>query len=215
MERRLAVAVFAAVAVALGVAAGAVFAQGGAAAHPGANAPGPPGKARDWVDVADIALRAATLAVLSAGIVGTFAVLTSLRSSAYSQIFSRFQSLLLKLVEHPELFERMKREEYTDAEDDPLHPQTTTHPHRFLANCMVNLYEEAFLLYESRVLSVFDPLPRDYWESILGSMRAAFQLKYVRTHWEKRQAVFSPKFNRFVRDQILGFTGVNPSPDVV
>ena len=38
----------------------------------------------------------------------------------------------------------------------------------------------------------------------LGSMRAAFQLKYVRTHWEKRQAVFSPKFNRFVRDHVLG-----------
>ena len=33
-------------------------------------------------------------------------------------------------------------------------------------------------------------LPQDYWQSILGSMRAAFQLKYVRTHWERRPTVF-------------------------
>lgn len=197
MERNLALAVLLTVAAALGLAAGAVFAQGGAA-RPGEPAPGPPGKSRDWWDYADIALRVGTLAVLSGGLVGTFAVLTSLRASAYSQIYSRFQTLLMKLADHPELFERMKREEYTDAETDP------THPHRFVANAMVNLYEEAFLLYESRVLSVIDSLPDDYWQSILGSMRAAFQLRYVRTHWEKRQAVFSPKFNRFVREEVLG-----------
>src|SRR4051812_2660394 len=191
-ERKLAAVILLALAVALGVAAGAVFAQGGA--NPAANAPAaPPAKARDWWDYADVALRVATLVILSGGLVGTFAVLTSLRASAYSQIYSRFQTLLLKLADRPELFERMKREEYTDAGDDP------TLPHRFVANAMVNLYEEAFLLYESRVLSVIDSLPDDYWQSILGSMRAAFQLRYVRTHWEKRQAVFSPKFNRFVR----------------
>lgn len=203
MERRLALALFAAAAAALGLAAGAVSAQGGPA--PAAAAPGPPpGKARDWWDYADIGLRVGTLVVLSGGLVGTFAVLTSLRASAYGQIYSRFQTLLLKLAEHPELFERMKQDEYTDAEDDPAHPAGATRPHRFVANAMVNLYEEAFLLYESRVLSVFDPLPDDYWQSIRGSMRAAFRLRYVRTHWEKRQAVFSAKFNRYVRDEILG-----------
>jgi hypothetical protein len=68
---------------------------------------------------------------------------------------------------------------------------------------MVNLYEEAFLLYESRVLAVFDTVPEDYWQSMLGSMRAAFRLRYVRTHWERRQSAFSSKFNRFVREQVL------------
>lgn len=204
MERKLAVLILLAVGVALGVAAGVVFAQGGEAS-PVVHAPGSPtGKVRDWFDVADIALRVATLVVLTGGLIGTFAVLTSLRASTYSQIYGRFQTLLLNLADHPELFERMKREEYTDAEDDPASPQSTTNPHRFVANAMVNLYEEAFLLYESRVLSVIDSLPDDYWQSILGSMRAAFRLKYVRTHWEKRQAVFSPKFNRFVRDHVLG-----------
>ena len=80
---------------------------------------------------------------------------------------------------------------------------------------MVNLYEEAFLLYESRVLSIIDPLPQDYWQSILGSMRAAFQLKYVRTHWERREVVFSPRFNAFVRAKVLAFAGERPGPDVV
>jgi hypothetical protein len=203
-ERKLALALLTAAAVALGLAAGAVFAQGGAApAPPGVQVPGPPGKSRDWWDYADIALRAGTLVVLAGGLVGTFAVLTSLRASTYSQIYSRFQTLLLKLADHPDLFERMKREEYTDAENDPNHPHGTTTSHRFIANAIVNLYEEAFLLYESRVLSVIDALPDDYWQSMLGSMRAIFQIKYVRTHWEKRQEVFSPKFNRFVRDEIL------------
>ncbi len=144
-----------------------------------------------------------TILVLSGGIVGTFAVLTSLRAAAYGQIFGRFQALLLKLADHPHLFERMKREEYTVSENDPSDPSGPTNPQRFLANCMVNLYEEAFLLYESRVLSVIDTMPEDYWKSMLGSMKSAFALKYVRTHWELRQSVFSPKFNQFVRETIL------------
>jgi hypothetical protein len=171
-------------------------------------------RSRLWYDVADIGLRIATVIVLGAGLVGTFAVLTSLRASAYSQIYTRFQSLLLKLAEHPELFDQLKADVYTDDENNPA-TQTPAKPHRFIANVMVNLYEEAFLLYESRVLSIIDPLPEDYWQSILGSMRAAFQLKYVRTHWEKRSAVFSPKFNAFVREKILAYTGENPAPDVV
>ena len=164
--------------------------------------------------MADIGLRIATVIVLGAGLVGTFAVLTSLRANAYSQIYTRFQSLLLKLADHPELFDQLKADVYTEEENNPL-IQTPAKPHRFIANVMVNLYEEAFLLYESRVLSIIDPLPQDYWQSILGSMRAAFQLKYVRTHWELRSAVFSPRFNAFVREKILAYTGTNPAPDVV
>ena len=153
---------------------------------------------RTWWDAADVALRVGTLVVLSGGLVGTFAVLTSLRSNTYSQIYSRFQTMLLKLADHPEWYERMKHDEYTDADDEP------TCSHRFIANAMVNLYEEAFLLYDSRVLAVLHTVPDDYWRSMLGSMRSAFRLRYVRTHWEKRQAVFSGKFNAFVRGEILG-----------
>lgn len=163
-----------------------------------------------WHEFADIGLRIATLLVLSAGLVGTFAVLTSLRASAYSQIYTRFQGLLLKLSETPELFDRMKADEYTEEENDPT-ATTPTKPHRFIANAMVNLYEEAFLLYESRVLHIIDPLPDDYWKSILGSMRAAFQLKYVRTHWERRQAVFSGSFNAFIKKHVLDYGGKVPS----
>lgn len=200
MERKLAAFLLLAVAVTLGLAVGIVYAQ---AAAPPPAAAAAPAKVRDWYDYADVILRVGTLIVLSGGLVGTFAVLTSLRAGVYSQIYGRFQGVLLKMVEHPQLFERMKRDEYTAAEDDPTNVAGPTHPQRFLANCMVNLYEEAFLIYESRVLMVIDTVPDDYWQSMLGSMRAAFQLKYVRTHWERRQAVFSPKFNRFVRDEIL------------
>jgi hypothetical protein len=200
MERKLAVLLLLAVAVTLGLTVGVVYAQVGAA--PPAAAPAA-AKVRDWYDYADVILRVGTLIVLSGGLVGTFAVLTSLRAGVYSQIYGRFQGVLLKMVEHPQLFERMKREEYTAAEDDPTNTNGSTHPQRFLANCMVNLYEEAFLIHEARVLSVIDTVPDDYWQSMLGSMRAAFQLRYVRTHWERRQAVFSPKFNRFVREAIL------------
>lgn len=216
MERKIALVMFSTIAFAMVLAVGVVFAQNAPMGEdPNPALPRVVGKTRDWWDVADIVLRVATLMALSGGLLSTFAVITSLRSSAYSQIYARFQSLLLKLAEHPELFERMKREEYTDREDDPLHPEGATHPHRFIANAMVNLYEEAFLLYQTRVLAIFDALPEDYWQSILGSMRAAFQLKYVRTHWEKRQAVFSPKFNQFVREQILAYSGPKPAPDVV
>lgn len=156
------------------------------------------GKPRDWYDHADILLRVATLTVLCCGVVSTFAVLTSLRTNAYSQIFSRFQTMLLKLSDNPDVFERMKREEFSEGE--------VTTPLRFYANAMVNLYEEAFLLYDSRVLTFIDLVPDDYWQSMLGSMRAAFKLKYVRTHWEKRQAVFSGKFNAFVQAEILPFS---------
>lgn len=201
MERKIAVLILLVVGVALGLAVGVAYAQANGGPQPNA-APVPP-KVRDWYDYADIILRVATIAILSGGLLGTFAVLTSLRAGAYSQIYGRFQGVLLKLVEHPHLFERMKREEYTAAEDDPTNPEGPTHPHRFLANCIVNLYEEAFLLYESRVLSVIDTVPEDYWQSMLGSMRAAFALRYVRTHWELRQAAFSPKFNQFVRDEII------------
>jgi hypothetical protein len=222
MGRKLAVVAFSTVLAAFVLAVGSLVAR--AADQPGALAAANPaalqaadqtGRNRIWYDVADIGLRVATLVVLSAGLVGTFAVLTSLRASSYSQIYTRFQGLLLKLADNPELFDRMKAEEYTAAENDNSTPAAATNPHRFIANAMVNLYEEAFLLYESRVLNFIDPLPADYWQSILGSMRAAFQLKYVRTHWERRQAVFSSKFNSFVRDQILHFAGSNPAPDVV
>ena len=199
MARKLALLLVLVAAVVLGVAVGVAYAQAAPAPMPAV----PPAKARDWYDFADVLLRVATLVVLSGGLVGTLAVLASLRAGAYSQIYGRFQGVLLKLVEHPHLFERMKREEYTAAEDDPTDPHGPTNPHRFLANCIVNLYEEAFLLYDSRVLSVIDTVPEDYWKSMLGSMRAAFQLKYVRTHWERRQAAFSPKFNQFVRDEVL------------
>lgn len=222
MGRRLALVTFCVVAVAFVLAVGSLVARAAdnqaalAAANPaGMQAVDPVSKNRFWYDIADIGLRVATLVVLSAGLVGTFAVLTSLRASSYSQIYTRFQGLLLKLADNPVLFDRMKTEEYTAEENDPTAPAAATNPHRFIANAMVNLYEEAFLLYESRVLNFFDPLPADYWQSILGSMRAAFQLKYVRTHWERRQAVFSSKFNAFVRSQILDFGGSNPAPDVV
>jgi hypothetical protein len=217
MERKLAVILLASVAVAVGVAAGVVIAQGPPAGPPVANpaAPAAPAKVRDWFDYADLVFRVVTLLVLAGGLVGTFALLTSLRASAYGQIYGRFQTMLLKLADHPDLFDRMKKEAYTDAENDPNSPTVATNPHRFFANAIINLYEEAFLLHDSRVLTVIDPLPADYWVSLLGSMRAAFQLRYVRTHWETRQAAFSPKFNRFVRDAILGHTGENPAPDVV
>ena len=217
MERKLALILLLTVGLGVGVAAGVVIAQGPPAVQPNAAPPNaaPPAKVRDWYDYADIIFRVVTILVLSGGLVGTFAVLTSLRASAYGQIFGRFQGVLLKLADHPDLFDRMKKEEYTDAENDPNNPAVATNPHRFFANAIINLYEEAFLLYESRVLSVIDPLPADYWVSMLGSMRAAFQLKYVRTHWEKRQPAFSPKFNRYVRDQIVSFAGTNPAADVV
>lgn len=191
MERRVAVV------IGVGVAAGAGFAAG-AALSAGGVLPGH--KGRDWFDLVDIGLRLGTLCALLGGLVGTFAVLTSLRASTYSQMYGRFQAMLLKLAEHPEWFERMRRDEYTDAEEGPDGP---THPHRFAANAMVNLYEEAFLLSRARVLAVFGTMPADYWESMVGSMRAAFQLRYVRTHWERRQHCFSQSFNRFVRDEIL------------
>lgn len=162
----------------------------------------------------DVMLRGLTLLVLTAGLVSTFALLTSLRTAAYSQLYGRFQTLLLKLAENPELFDRLKREEYTDAENDPHHPQAITSPHRFVANAMVNMYEEAYLLNRSRVLGIIRPVPAEYWQSMLGSMRAAFQLRYVRTHWAKRQSVFSASFNRFVQQEIINFRGENPAPDV-
>ena len=216
MERKLAVFFLLAVGVAVGVAAGVVIAQGPPGVPPNAApAAAVPAKLHDWFDYADFIFRVVTILVLAGGLVGTLAVLTSLRASAYGQIFGRFQGVLLKLADHPDLFDRLKTEEYTEAENDPNNPTVATNPNRFFANAIVNLYEEAFHLYNSRVPSVIDPLSADYWESLLGSMRAAFQLKYVRTHWETRQAVFSPKFNQYVRDEILGYTGTNPAPDVV
>src|SRR5205814_1074322 len=146
-------------------------------APPAPGEPAPAGKARDWFDYADVVFRVVTLLVLSGGLIGTFALLTSLRASAYGQIYGRFQGVLLKLADHPDLFDRMKKEEYTDAENDPNSPAVATNPHRFYANAIINLYEEAFLLHDSRVLTVIDPLPADYWVSLLGSMRAAFQLR--------------------------------------
>ena len=220
MGRKLAVVAASAVGIAvllamLSLVAQAAQGQAPAVANPNpANAVEAAPRSRLWYDVADIGLRIATVIVLGAGLVGTFAVLTSLRASAYSQIYTRFQSLLLKLADHPELFDQLKADVYTDDENNPA-TLTPAKPHRFIANVMVNLYEEAFLLYESRVLSIIDPLPQDYWQSILGSMRAAFQLKYVRTHWERRSVVFSPRFNAFVREKILAYAGENPAPDVV
>jgi hypothetical protein len=219
VERKLALIFLISVGVAVGVAAGVVIAQGPPAPHgnpnPAPGNPDPPGKVRDWFDVADIVFRVVTLLVLSGGLIGTFALLTSLRASAYGQIYGRFQVMLLKLADHPELFDRMKKEEYTDAENDPNEQTVATNPHRFYANAIVNLYEEAFLLHDARVLTVIDPLPADYWASMLGSMRAAFQLKYVRTHWEKRQSAFSSRFNTYVRTEIMGYSGQHPAADVV
>ena len=40
----------------------------------------------------------------------------------------------------------------------PVVPAVATNPHRFFANAIINLYEEAFLLYDSRVLTVREPL---------------------------------------------------------
>ena len=186
-----------AVVLLIGVAAGVGFAAGAVAA----GGDGPPGrKPRDWFDLVDLGLRLATLCVFVGGLVGTFAVLTSLRASAYGQVYGRFQTTLLKLAEHPEWFERMKRDEYTAAEEGPDGP---AHAHRFAANAMVNMYEEAFMLSRARVLRVFGMMPADYWESMVGSMRSAFRLRYVRTHWERRQDCFPPTFNAFVRDEIL------------
>jgi hypothetical protein len=217
MERKLALILLLSVGVAVGLTTGVVFAQGPPIGQPTVAPIGaaPSAKPRDWIDYADLLLRVATLLALSGGLLGTFAVLTSLRASAYGQIFGRFQGVLLKLADHPDLFDRMKKEEYTDAENDPNNPAVATNPHRFFANAIINLYEEAFLLYESRVLSVIDPLPADYWVSMLGSMRAAFQLRYVRTHWEKRQAAFSPRFNRYVEREILAYAGQQPAAAVV
>ncbi len=205
MERKIAFVLILSVGIACGLGVGVLFAQ---PVEPSNLAIArvdavPAVKVRDWYDAADIVLRVVTIVVLSGGLLGTFAVITSLRASAYSQIYSRFQGVLLKLAEHPHLFERMKRDEYTLAEDDPTDPHSQTNPHRFIANCIVNLYEEAFLLYNSRVLSIIDTVPDDYWQSMLGSMRSAFRLKYVRTHWEHRQPSFSPKFNRFVKEEVL------------
>ena len=205
MERKIAFVFILSIGIACGLGVGVLFAQ---PVEPSnltvARVDAVPAiKVRDWYDAADIVLRVVTIVVLSGGLLGTFAVITSLRASAYSQIYSRFQGVLLKLAEHPHLFERMKRDEYTLAEDDPTDPHSQTNPHRFIANCIVNLYEEAFLLYNSRVLSIIDTVPDDYWQSMLGSMRSAFRLKYVRTHWEHRQPSFSPKFNRFVKEEVL------------
>ncbi len=158
---------------------------------------------RDWLDVADLVLRVATLGVFLVGLVGTFAVLTSLRSSIYSQMYGRFQTLLLRLAERPDWFDGLKRDSFIAADEDPADLTRPTQPYRFVANTMVNMYEEAYLLYESRVPSLIDTMTDDYWQSMLGSMRAAFRLRYVRTHWELRQAMYSPRFNAFVRDVVL------------
>ncbi len=163
------------------------------------------GKTRDWFDMVDLVFRLVTIMIFACGLLGTFAVLTSLRANVYSQMYTRFQGVLLRLAQDPELFDKMKRDEYTVAEDDPYRVETPTNAHRFIANAMVNLYEEAFMLHEARILNVIDYLPNDYWLSMLGSMRAAYRLKYLRTHWEVRQIVFTPKFNRFVREQILPY----------
>ena len=194
MERKFAFGIL------LGVAAGTGLAFG-AMLTPGTPAVGQ--KVRDWFDFVDIGLRLAMLCIFLGGLVGTFAVLTSLRANTYSQMYGRFQAMLLKLAEHPEWFERMKRDEYTAEEDDPTHPDGPTHPHRFVANAMVNMYEEAYMLYQARVLSVFDTMPAEYWQSMVGSMRAAFRMRYLRTHWERRQDCFSTGFNQFVRSEIL------------
>jgi hypothetical protein len=59
------------------------------------------------------------------------------------------------------------------------------------------------MLYHARVLAVFDTMPEDYWQSMLGSMRSAFQLRYVRTFWERRPWAFSTAFNEFVRTEVI------------
>jgi hypothetical protein len=200
MDRKLPLAYLMVLVTAFTVAAGAVYAEvkaDAAAAVPAVKA------SPTLHDVADIGLRAATLLVLAGGLLGTFAVFTSLRANAYSQIYGRFQTMLLKLSDHPELFDRLKHDEFTEAENDPQ-GQLPTFSHRFVANAMVNLYEEAYLMHRSRVLGLIATMPRDYWQSMLGSMRAAFQLRYVRTHWERRQAVFSAGFNAFIRQEVLG-----------
>lgn len=169
----------------------------------GAVITGSPTRSRDWIDVVDLVLRAASLGVFLVGLLGTFAVLTSLRSTVYAQMYGRFQTMLLKLAEHPEWYDGLKRDTFLASDEDPAKWDTPTQPHRFVANAMVNMYEEAYLLNEARVLSVIDTMTDDYWESMLGSMRAAFRLRYIRTHWELRQAMYSPRFNVFVRDVVL------------
>ena len=114
MERKIAFVLILSVGIACGLGVGVLFAQ---PVEPSNLAiarvdAGPAVKVRDWYDAADIVLRVVTIVVLSGGLLGTFAVITSLRASAYSQIYSRFQGVLLKLAEHPHLFERMKRDEY-------------------------------------------------------------------------------------------------------
>lgn len=188
-ERKFAMVILVGVAAGGGIALGAIFAAGD---------PFSERKTRDWYDFMDIGLRIATICIFLGGLVGTFAVLTSLRASTYSQMYGRFQAILLKLAEHPEWYERMRREEY--AGDSP---DGSVQPHRFAANALVNVYEEAFMLSEAKVLSVFGTMPADYWESMVGSMRESFRLPYVRTHWERRQSCYTPTFNRFVREVIL------------
>lgn len=162
---------------------------------------GPSARPRDWIDALDVALRVMTVGVFVAGLVGTFAVLTSLQSSVYSQMYGRFQTMLLKLAEHPEWYDRLRSDVYLPNDDEPTAAAAPSH--RFLANSMVNLYEEAYLLSEAKVLGIIPTMPFDYWQSMLGSMRAAFRLPYVRTHWELRRAAYSPRFNRFVRESVL------------
>jgi hypothetical protein len=188
-ERKFAGFILIGVSLGCGIALGAVFAG---------HDPLPERKARDWFDFLDIGLRIATLCVFLGGLVGTFAVLTSLRASAYSQMYSRFQALHLKFAEHPDWFDRMRAEEFIGDDAGP------TPPYRFAANALVNLYEEAFMLSEAKVLAVFDLMPDDYWVSMVESMKESFRLRYVRTHWERRQACYTPTFNRFVKEQILG-----------
>lgn len=182
---------------------GGVFALGLGIGAVGGSAVSSSMRPRDWLDVFDLVLRVATLGVFLVGLVGTFAVLTSLRSSIYSQMYGRFQTLLLRLAERPDWYDGLKREAFTAADLDPEDTATPTQPYRFVANAMVNMYEEAYLLYESRVPSLIDTMTDDYWQSMLGSMRAAFRLRYVRTHWELRQDMYSPRFNAFVRAAVL------------
>lgn len=189
MERKFATLILVGVAAGGGVALGAFLTSGG---------PAPGHKTRDWFDYVDIGLRLATLCVFLGGLVGTFAVLTSLRASTYSQMYNRFQTLHLKLAEHPDWHDRMRTEEYTG--DDAGGP---TPPYRFAANAMVNLYDEAFMLSETKVLTVFDMMPDDYWVAMVRTMREWFKLRYVRTQWERRQGCYTPAFNRFVKDEIL------------
>ncbi len=101
-------------------------------------------KSRDWYDVADIIIRLVTTAIFTFGLIGTFALLTSLRASRTARFMAVSKVFLLKHSDNPQLFERMKREEYTRAEDNPNDSNEPTKPHRFLANCIVNLYEKRF-----------------------------------------------------------------------